>query len=302
LAGRTSRQGASKLELALNGNLLKGVTAQGREAGSKDLSFILARTVENRDKWNLLLSKSHFTKTSDEMTVGVSPDGGATLFGAKDTPRIGFIVVPEWYWILRDPAPDLGANKLGSYSLARSQMAWWLFILLGSYAYIFAITQDIDTVTQGVLVLMGISVSAGLGSLVVDSSKQTQRKALESERASLTTDISNLTNQLAAAADPNLAATLGQKQARIAAIADALKALPLPTGESQGFLMDILSDDAGVNFHRFQMFAWTLVLGIIFVYQVWSNLAMPDFSATLLGLMGISSGTYLGFKIPDSPK
>ena len=25
---------------------------------------------------------------------------------------------------------------------------------------------------------------------------------------------------------------------------------------------------------------------------------MPDFSATLLGLMGLSSGTYVGFKMP----
>jgi hypothetical protein len=29
---------------------------------------------------------------------------------------------------------------------------------------------------------------------------------------------------------------------------------------------------------------------------------MPDFSATLLGLMGISSGTYIGFKASDAPK
>ena len=26
---------------------------------------------------------------------------------------------------------------------------------------------------------------------------------------------------------------------------------------------------------------------------------MPEFSTTLLGLMGISSGTYLGFKLPE---
>jgi hypothetical protein len=27
---------------------------------------------------------------------------------------------------------------------------------------------------------------------------------------------------------------------------------------------------------------------------------MPDFSTNLLGLMGISAGTYLGFKIPEA--
>jgi hypothetical protein len=47
------------------------------------------------------------------------------------------------------------------------------------------------------------------------------------------------------------------------------------------------------------MFAWTLILGVIFVGSVYHNLEMPQFSATLLGLMGISSGTYLGFKVPE---
>jgi hypothetical protein len=47
------------------------------------------------------------------------------------------------------------------------------------------------------------------------------------------------------------------------------------------------------------MAAWTLILAIVFVISVWNNLAMPDFGATLLGLMGISSGTYIGFKFPE---
>ena len=66
--------------------------------------------------------------------------------------------------------------------------------------------------------------------------------------------------------------------------------------------MDILRDETGISFHRFQMAGWTVVLGFVFVAAVYSQLAMPDFSATLLGLMGISSGTYIGFKIPDPPK
>jgi hypothetical protein len=47
------------------------------------------------------------------------------------------------------------------------------------------------------------------------------------------------------------------------------------------------------------MFVWTLVLGVIFCVSVYNSLEMPEFSATLLGLMGISSGTYLGFKVPE---
>ena len=68
---------------------------------------------------------------------------------------------------------------------------------------------------------------------------------------------------------------------------------------SQGFLRDLLSDGSGYSFHRFQIFAWTIVLGIIFVSSVYNNLTMPEFSTTLLGLMGLSAGTYIGFKFPE---
>lgn len=40
----------------------------------------------------------------------------------------------------------------------------------------------------------------------------------------------------------------------------------------------------------------------ILVSSVPNNLTMPEFSATLLGLMGISSGTYIGFSFPRSNK
>jgi hypothetical protein len=70
--------------------------------------------------------------------------------------------------------------------------------------------------------------------------------------------------------------------------------------QSDGFLVDILTDASGMSFHRFQMFIWTLVLVVLFAFSVWTRLAMPTFSATLLALMGISAGTYLGFKIPET--
>jgi hypothetical protein len=38
----------------------------------------------------------------------------------------------------------------------------------------------------------------------------------------------------------------------------------------------------------------------MFVASVYNELAMPAFSATLLGLLGISAGTYIGFKLPES--
>ena len=69
--------------------------------------------------------------------------------------------------------------------------------------------------------------------------------------------------------------------------------------ESQGLLHDLLSDATGYRFDRFQIFAFTLILGVIFLSDVYNNLSMPELSPTLLGLMGLSSGTYIGFKLPE---
>jgi len=67
---------------------------------------------------------------------------------------------------------------------------------------------------------------------------------------------------------------------------------------SENFLTDLLTDSDGVSFYRFQIFAWTIVLWVIFIGTVVRTLAMPDFSDQVLGLLGISGGTYLGFKLP----
>jgi hypothetical protein len=60
---------------------------------------------------------------------------------------------------------------------------------------------------------------------------------------------------------------------------------------------DLLTEEAGTyDFHRFQMLAWTVLLGGVFVVKVLQDRVMPVFDTNVLLLMGISSGAYLGFK------
>jgi hypothetical protein len=65
------------------------------------------------------------------------------------------------------------------------------------------------------------------------------------------------------------------------------------------WVIDLLSDEHGPTIHRFQMLAWTLVLGVVFVHDVITDYSMPVFSNEVLGLMGISSGVYVGFKMKE---
>ncbi len=156
-----------------------------------------------------------------------------------------------------DPTLPLGVRlkmkrkQLKPYSLSRVQMAYWFFLVVASFMFIWLVTGSSDTITGSVLALIGISAGTFLGATAIDSSKRDDENA----------DIS---------------------------------------GEStNGFLNDILHDAHGPTFHRFQMVIWTLVLGILFIISVWSRLSMPEFGGTMLGLLGVSSGTYLGFKLPE---
>src|ERR1041385_2593478 len=83
----------------------------------------------------------------------------------------------------------------------------------------------------------------------------------------------------------------------------AIAAAAIPSARarraSTGFWNDLVSDDNGaVALDRVQIVVWTVILGGIFLYSVVWDVSMPEFNATLLALMGISSGTYLGFKLP----
>ena len=71
---------------------------------------------------------------------------------------------------------------------------------------------------------------------------------------------------------------------------------PPPVGKSKGYWTDILSDGGSIVVHRLQMLAWTVVLGLLFVWSVMSAYEFPDFGTTLLLLSGISGATYVGFK------
>lgn len=78
------------------------------------------------------------------------------------------------------------------------------------------------------------------------------------------------------------------KEDRLAVVRAELAKPELAVPESQGWINDILSDPSGM-FHRLQIFAWTALRDVM----------MPALDDQLLILMGISSGTYLGFKLPE---
>jgi hypothetical protein len=73
-----------------------------------------------------------------------------------------------------------------------------------------------------------------------------------------------------------------------------------PAQPGKNFFYDILSDNNGVNIHRYQNFIFTIVFGIVFVYKVFSTANMPNFGVLELSLMGLSTATYVGLKTNEN--
>jgi len=163
----------------------------------------------------------------------------------------------------RPPIPD----EKPPMSLARTQMAFWLFVIVSSYVWIWLITGNLHSTNETVLILLGIASGTYLGAVFIEGSS-----------GEVTVN----------------EGTVGD--------ADELPAtdhvMPIRKRETKWF-MQLLSDNTGVKLHRFQILTWTVVLGGIFIVETIKSLSMPSFPPSLLGLLGISTSTYLGFKFPE---
>jgi hypothetical protein len=264
------------------------------------LGFSLERSTKNQDAWKALLSRPGLVPKSVVASVGLPgqkpvnsdwTDFQLTVIHVNWLVAWGvfflllltlFLIAARKSSIVREAGTPLAGEA--AYSLGRCQMAWWFFIVLAAYLFLFMVTWNYDTITAGTLALIGITAATGLSGAVVDTSK---REAMIAEKTKLQAE-------LAGAPPPN-AQRVAEINRRIQDIDTEIK-----TPAHQKWYLDLLTDSNGLSFHRFQMFVWTIVLGVIFVISVYTDLIMPDFSATLLGLMGISSGTYIGFKFPET--
>jgi hypothetical protein len=202
--------------------------------------------------------------------------------------------------ILRSPG-DKPVNNKKPWSLARCQMAFWLFLVITSFLFIWLVTGALDTITDGVLGLMGIGSGTALGSALIDASDDKVEKInkLKLQQEKLRIELAEIDKNLQSA--PTDIVLVGRKvetEDDLKMIGEQITNIKTPAA-TQGFFIDIVSGPSGVTLHRFQMVLWTVILGIIFIFSVWKRLSMPEFDAMLLALQGISAGTYLGFKIPE---
>lgn len=327
-----------KLVPYLNGLALRGNYPEEIHTSRNHLRFHLEITPANKSVWVDLLGEPKDIRKAVLFSVGLEDQSPFDTVYDQTNQAILTVISP-WYgvialivvlvtlillvWLarntnlIREPGPKPAGGKLRPYNLGRTQMAFWFFLVYASYTAIWLITDALDTITPSLLGLMGISAGTALGEAMIDSGKDVanagQLQDLTAEKQTLEQSIPELQAQIAGLSAKStmtpddltnrdsLSKQLQDSRTRLAQVTQQIQALnrPASASVSAGFLRDILSDSSGYSFHRFQIFAWTIVLGVIFVSSVYNRLTMPEFSTTLLGLMGISSGTYIGFKFPE---
>jgi len=328
---------ASKLVPYINGRAIKGNYPEEIHLARGRLIYHLEITPENKEVWTDLLGAPTAIRHLVTLSVGLENGSSFDSKYVRGDPVVLTVISPVYgliallviavtlvllLWlarktnIIREPGPAPAPGKRRPYNLGRAQMAFWFFLIYASYMSIWLITSALDTITPSLLALMGISAGTALGEALIDNGKDTattnqvqdltaERQAVEQSIAQSQSDLdANVVASSTVADQSNrdvLNRQLTESRTRLGQIDLQLRALNAQQAPSAsaGFLRDILSDSSGYSFHRFQIFAWTIVLGIIFVSSVYNNLTMPEFSTTLLGLMGLSAGTYIGFKFPE---
>jgi len=328
----------NKLVPYINGRAIKGNYPEEIHLERGRVIFHLQITPASKDAWIDLLGEPTAAKRSVSLSTGLETGSAFDTVYGKDNPVPLTVISPIYglvsllvifvtlfllLWlarrtnIIREPGAPPVSGKRRPYNLGRSQMAFWFFLIYASYVTIWLITDTLDTITPSLLALMGISAGTALGEALIDDGKDTakanQVRDLTAEKQALDQTVTQIQSQVETlntmqsptvtdqANRDSLTRQLIEGRTRLSQIDQQLFTLAADAGPtvSQGFLRDVLSDGSGYSFHRFQIFAWTIVLGIIFVSSVYNGLTMPEFSPTLLGLMGLSAGTYIGFKFPE---
>jgi hypothetical protein len=329
---------ANKLVPYINGRAIRGNYPDELHLARGRVIFHLQITPQNKEVWTDLLGAPSALKRPVSLSVGLENGSSFESVHLRDNPLPLTVISPVYglvalavigvtltllVWlvrktnIIREPGPPSTPGKRRPYNLGRAQMAFWFFLIYSSYVAIWLITDALDTITPSLLALMGISAGTALGEALIDNGKDTaktnqvqdltaEKQAIEQGISTTQTELDALNTATATSATDQanrdaVNRQLVESRTRLGQVDQQLRALNSQQSAtvSGGFLRDLLSDSSGYSFHRFQIFAWTIVLGIIFMSSVYNSLSMPEFSTTLLGLMGLSAGTYIGFKFPE---
>jgi len=267
------KDGKPTLHLFLDSLELKGAVGTLIDRERNLVAFDVVRSADDAAVWSKLIGQLSWGTWGARVPVHIGAGTNAGDFANATQTPVQLTMVDPWAFILGVGsllaavaalyfAAQISAilrdgDATTTYSLARVQMAFWLYLITAAFVFIWLVTGDYNGVlTPQSLTLLGISGTTALMAISVD-------------------------------ARAGGAAGAGGGAGGAA------------TAASQGFLNDILNENGGVALHRLQIAVWTLILGVVFLFEIYRSFRLPTFDSNLLILMGISGVTYVGFKFEE---
>jgi hypothetical protein len=221
----------------------------------------------------------------------------------------GFVLLALATDILKAKDARLRPNGAKQWSLSHFQLAFWFMVVFFGFFYLWVLTGKmalpITAVTLCSIALVTAIGGEGITQFSSNSEELSAYNRLMLDRRAMSDRyiIDLIRNQMksararidASAANPSAAE---KAHCDYLEYARQLRFMQLP--KMGRWLTDLLSENGDITLHRFQMLAWTLGLGAMFLFHVVGELSLPDLPGSLVALMGLSAGTYLGFRIPEA--
>jgi hypothetical protein len=167
----------------------------------------------------------------------------------------------------KDPVMTVIASQDGHGSLSTLQIIMWSFVVGASAVYVMVLSGNLVEITEGTLVLLGISGIATLGNKL--QTKDVQQ-------------------------DANPAADVPKtKGAKPATDEDCV-----PTAPRKPLWSDLVvnPESSEIEPSRVQMLFFTVIVALFVALRVLTSGKIPEIPVGYLGLMGISNGVYLTAK------
>lgn len=335
-----SEKPGHRLGLYINDMFFKDLEPLPVPGRANAAMFHVIRTEANQELWSVLFTRKGWGGNVDKTCDKDDKDGITLTVGYQDGSQIApsswacLEYFPN-YWSTAGLAMmalalliftvakarttsmirDIGFSPSGTlppFSLARSQMALWFITVVCSILFCYAVTGDLSPIPQGVLILMGIGAGTAVSAAAMDVNSLpgtlADYRQIKKQQAVLDARVQSRAKETENAEGinpndprlPDLRTQLVAAQNESAANQTKLKDYEVPA--SKGFFTDILADGNGLQFHRLQVFAWTMVFWVLFFATLVHKITLMNFDTTALALMGISGATYLGFKLQQQQK
>lgn len=325
---RASSQPGKPIVLFANGLELEKLQAEAYPAGKQEIHFRLTRSSDERADWARILRSPWKARslefsvglmgdrqpveTSDGVSIPFEPVSWVTFWGWLGFVLllvVGVCVLGRRTTLLRDASVTAVMTQIPPYSLARVQMSVWTIVVVACYTLIWILVGDVNGLNAQAVTLTGASLAVALTGRSIDASRVATERATNERNAAQESRLLARTAELRAEISgerdetlrSRLSAELHESETRLARVQEPAISLSVQAA-SRGLLTDILHSDGGPSLHRIQLALWTLVIVVVFVTHVMRTLEMPEFDPAVFGLLGLSSATYLGFKLPEAAK